>query len=256
MSNLSCLVAYLSKDKLKAMVEKITSTIEDNKSVYMRDDSNDTFGGLRHFTSVLFIRIGELVNQVSKVGYSDKPSMKALFNALRGYLSSGLPVRLTMDRLNIIARVISKDKMRNIITDSIISDNDSIVIDSCNALVSHAMHNQNVQKALQDIIFYSMHSDSDDIRLYLQTLRLIPLERMTAATKKMLAQMLISVLGRVESFGIEEERKTDIMYAGVNLARVLRDNTSDEYLIEAIDKWGEYAQREDVYNDIKRGWFE
>lgn len=256
LSNLSCLVAYLSKDKLKAMVEKITSTIEDNKSVYMRDDSNDTFGGLRHFTRGLFSHIGGLVYQISLTSYSDKASLKALFNVLMDYLPSGLPVRNTMDRLNTIVGAISKDKMRNIITASIISDNEPVVIDSCNALVSHASHNQNVQKALQDIIFYSMHSDSDDIRMYLQTLKLIPLERMTSATKKMLAQMLISVLERVEGFGIEEERKTDIMHAGVNLARSVKDKTSDKYLIEAIDRWGEYAQREDVYNDIKRGWFE
>ena len=43
---------------------------------------------------------------------------------------------------------------------------------------------------------------------------------------------------------------------GIFLARAVKDKTSDKYLIEAIDRWGEYAQREDVYNDIKRGWFE
>ena len=256
LSNLSCLAAYLSKEKLRDIVGKVTSIIEENKEAYMRNDSNETLGGLYHFTKGLFGHVGEFVHQISLAGYTDKPSLKALFNVLKDYIPSGLPVRFTMDRLNIIAHAINKDKMRNIITESIISDNEAIVIDSCNALVSHASHNTNVQNALQDIIFYCMHSDSDDIRLYLQTLTLIPLELMTVSTKRMLAQMLISVLERVDSFGIEEERKTDIMHAGVDLAKALKDNAKETFLVEAVKKWGEYAQREDIYNDIRRGWFE
>ena len=256
LKTVTCFASYLSTDMIKQVLEKITSTIEENKSIYMRDDSTDSFGGLRNFTRSLFLCIGQFVHRISLAGFSDKFSAKSLFFSLKEYLPSGLPVRLTMERLNIIAQVIGKDRMRNIITESIISDNEPMVIDSCNALVSHSSHNTNIQNALQDIIFYSMHSDSDDIRLYLQTLALIPLDRMTNATRRMLAEMMTSVLERVRNFGIEEERKTDIMHAGVNLAKALKSQAKDLALVEAIKKWGEYAEQDEIYNDIRRGWFE
>ena len=56
--------------------------------------------------------------------------------------------------------------------------------------------------------------------------------------------------------GIEEERKTDIMYAGVHLAKALKSQAKDPALVESIRKWGEYAEEDEIYNDIRRGWFE
>ena len=256
LNNLCCLVEYLKPEQINSVLNKITTHLIENKEQYSKDDSKDSLGGLRRFTNRLFRYIGEFVRQITLNGFSDKKTAKELFLVMDSYLDTKLPVLLTMDRLNLVARVIGKDKMRDKITAHILSDNEIVVMDSCSALIHHSKNKGEVQKILQKLIFISAFSSSDVIRLYLQTLAQIPLDVLSNNSKCQLAEMLRSVLENVPKLSLTEEWKVDIMRAGVELASKLKCVSKESPLYNVMKIWEEYAMNDEVYNDIRRPWFD
>ena len=246
---------YLNKDQISAVLVKMTEVLRVNFATYSKDDSEDLMGGMRHFVAPIFSLIGEFVRVVTKKGYTEKRPCAALFKLLRQYLSSNLPVRVTMEWLNNISRDLGPNKIREEVVADIISDNKPVVIDCCNALISYVHHYSNFQTVLQDIIFYCTHAVSDHLCFYLQTLSMIPVEKMTPKTQGQLANMLKTLLTRIPLQDISEEHKVDIMHDGVVLAASLKEEAEPAALVEAVKLWGDYAQSEAIFNDIRRPWF-
>lgn len=246
---------YLATPQITSVLEKMAAVLDANYDAYAKDDSGDVFGGLRHFTLPVFRLLGEFVRVVTKNGYSETAPSAKLFKVLMRYLPTHLPVRLTMEQLNVICRVIGPNKMREIIAAQLLSDNETDVIDSCNALVSFAHHYTNYQKVFQNIIFYCKHAVNDRMRLYFQTLSMISIEKMTKTTQEQLANMMKSVLERIPLQDIPDESKVDIMHDGVRLAASLDGVSAPKELVEALTLWEDYAKSDQVYNDIRRPWF-
>ena len=253
--NITAQVHYLTKEQISVVLIKIAEVLKANIATYSKDDSEDLMGGLRHFVAPIFQLVGEFVRVATKNGYSEKQPCAALFKVLHQYLSSNLPVRITMERLNYICRDLGPNKIREEVVAEIISDNETVVIDCCNALISYVHHYSNFQTVLQDIIFYCTHAVSEHSRLYLQTLRMVPIEKMTPPTQGQLANMLKNLMVRMPKLDISEELKVDIMHDGVVLAASLKNVTKPATLVESVKLWAEYAQNEDIYNDIRRPWF-
>lgn len=245
----------LSFEQASAILNKIAAVLETNLASYSKDDSDEMMGGIRHFTEPVFKLVGEFVRLITNNGYSEKKPCEKLFKVLQQYIPSGLTVRITMERLNYITQVMGANKIREIITKEIISDDERVVIDSCNALISYVYHYANFQTVLQDIIFYATHSIAEHLRLYIQTLMMIPLDKMSSNTQNQLAVMLKALLERIPKQNISEEEKVDIMHDGVALAASLKEATGPDSLVEAVKFWKEYANSEEVYNDIRRPWF-
>ena len=145
--------------------------------------------------------------------------------------------------------------MRDIICAQLFSDCERDVIDSCNGLAAFVHYNSNYQKVLQNVIFYCNYAESDKMRLYLQTLSMIPLEKMTKPTQEMLAKMLELVLERMPKQELTEEQKVDVMHDGVVLAASLKDAPADSPVVRAVKEWEEYANDDTIYNDIRLPWF-
>lgn len=246
---------FLTTKQTTSVFEKISDVLSTNSLEYSKDDSNDVLGGLRNFITPIFRLISEFVRQVIDKGYAESVPSSKLFKVLQGYLSSHLPVRATMARLNVICRAESCLKIRDIITGQLFSDNDIEVIDSCEGLVYYVSHYNNYQKVLQNIIFYCSHSVSDKMRLYLQTLSSIHVNRMSDNTKKQLASMMMTVIDRIPVQDISEEVKVDIMHDGISLAASLDGVTTPDILVNAIKIWKNYAINNVVFNDIRRPWF-
>lgn len=253
--NITVVAANITKEQASAVLNKIADVLELNLAKYAEDDSDELMGGIRHFTEPVLKLVGEFVRIITNNGYSEKKPCEKLFKVLQQYIPSGLPVRITMERLNYIAQVLGANKIRELITKEIISDNERVVIDSCNAFISYAHHYANFQTMLQDIIFYATHAVAEHLRLYIQTLMMIPLEKMSNNTQEQLAVMLKSLLVRIPKQNISEEEKVDIMHDGVALAASLKEATEPASLVEAVKQWEEYANNEEVYNDIRRPWF-
>lgn len=253
--NITVEAANLSTEQASAVLNKISDVLGANLASYSKDDSDEMLGGIRHFTEPVFKLVGEFVRLVTNNGYSEKKPCEKLFKVLQQYIPSGLPVRITMERLNYVAQVIGANKIREIITKEIISDNEHVVIDSCNAFISYVHHYANFQTVLQDIIFYATHAVVEHLRLYIQTLMMIPLDKMSSNTQDQLAVMLKALLVRIPKQNISEEEKVDIMHDGVALAASLKEATAPDSLVEAVNLWEEYANSEEVYNDIRRPWF-
>ncbi len=245
----------LNVEQSTAVLNKLAEVLKVNLESYVKDDSDEMLGGIRHFTEPVFKLVGELVRLITNNGYSEKKPCEKLFKVLQQYLPSGLPVRITMERLNNVARVMGANNIREIITKEIISDNEQMVIDSCNAFISYAHHYANYQTVLQDLIFYATHAVAEHLRLYIQTLMMIPLDKMSGNTQNQLAVMLKALLERIPKQNISEEEKVDIMHDGVALAASLKEATEPVVLVEAVKQWEEYANSEEVYNDIRRPWF-
>lgn len=87
----------------------------------------------------------------------------------------------------------------------------------------------------------------ENIRLYLQTLSMIPLERMTKPTLEQLSVMMITVLEKTPHYKMAEEAKADIMHDGVRLAAAFKDVPKDNPLAKAVKEWEKYANSEDIY---------
>ena len=253
--NITAQVQFLTKEQISASLAKITEVLKGNIAPYSKDDSEELMGGLRKFVTPIFRLVGEFVRVATKNGYSEKQPCVALFKVLRQYLSSNLPVRITMERLNYICRELGPNKIREEVVADIISENETVVIDCCNALISYVHHYNNFQTVLQDIIFYCTHAVTEHSRLYLQTLSMIPVEKMSPTTQGQLANMLKTLLDRMPKQDISEEQKVDIMHDGVVLAASLKDVTIPASLVEAVKLWGDYAQSDAIYNDIRRPWF-
>lgn len=253
--NITVEAASLISEQVTAVMNKIADVLEANLVSYSKDDSDEMLGGIRHFTEPVFKLVGEFVRLVTNNGYSEKKPCEKLFKVLLQYIPSGLPVRITMERLNYVAQVIGANKIREIITKDIISDNERVVIDSCNAFISYVHHYANFQKVLQDIIFYATHAVAEHLRLYIQAVMMIPLDKMSSNTQNQLAVMLKALLVRIPQQNISEEEKVDIMHDGVALAASLKEATAPAALVEAVKLWEEYAKSENVYNDIRRPWF-
>jgi hypothetical protein len=253
--NLAAEAKFLTIEQTTNVFNKIAEVLEENLDAYSKDDSDELLGGIRHFTIPVFRMVGEIVRVVTLNGYQEKKPCEQLFHVLQKYLPSGLPVRKTMERLNYVARVVGANKIRDMITENKISDNENMVIDSCKGLISYVHHYANYQTALQDLIFYSTHSVTEHLRLYLQTLSMVPLDKMTQNTQEQLAVMLKSLLERIPKQDVSEDTKVDIMHDGVVLAASLKDAKKPDVLVEAVKQWEDYANSQEVYNDIRRPWF-
>lgn len=253
--NLTVEVELLKKEQITAVLNKITEILDSNYDVYSKDDSEEMMGGLRKFTVPVFRLVGEFVRLVTNAGFDDKNICAKLFNVLIKYLPSNLPVRITLERLNYVARVMGANRIRDIVIRDIISDNERVVVDSCNGLVSYVHHYANYQKALQNIIFYCTHAVAEHMHLYLQTLSMIPLEKMSKATQEQLAVMLEAILERVPMQNILEEQKVDVMHDGVVLASSLKETKAPKSLVRVLKEWETYANNEEIYNDIRQPWF-
>ena len=255
LNNLTLDADYLSNNQISTVLEKLADVLDANLDSYSIDDSEDTLGGFRHFTIRVFLAMRDFVKIVHNNGYNESKAPTKLFKVLEKYLHSHLPVRASMVRLNLLGRVIGANKMRDIISEHLFSDNEQDVIDSCNGLVDYIHYNSNFQKVLQNIIFYCNHAESDKIRLYLLTLSKVPLDKMTIITQKLLAEMMKLVLKRMPMQDFSEEQKVDIMHAGVVLAASLKGTPDDSLVANAIKMWEEYAKNDTIYNDIRLPWF-
>lgn len=253
--NITVDAVNLSSEQASAVLNKIADVLVANLSGYAKDDSEEMMGGIRHFIEPVFKLVGELVRLITNNGYSEKKPCEKLFKVLQQYIPSGLPVRITMERLNYVAHVVGANKIREIITKDIISDNVHVVIDSCNAFISYVHHYANYQTVLQDIIFYATHAVAEHLCLYIQTLMMIPLDKMSRNSQNQLAVMLNALLVRIPKQNISEEEKVDIMHDGVALAASLKEATEPDSVVEAVKLWEEYANSKEVYNDIRRPWF-
>ena len=252
--NLALLVKFMTNKQISNVLEKLAGILEDNLTSFSVDDSKELMGGLRSFTRRAFYLIGDLVRMVSQGAYSDGEASKKLFKILEKYIPSHLPVRIMMERLNNICQELGPNKMRDIITESLFSDNQEDVIDSCNGLVAFAQNSQNIQTILQRIIFYCSHNSSD-IRLYLQTLALIPKERMSERTQEHLDAMMTTILESLPKQDMPEEKKSDILHDAVCLAASLKNMPADSPLGKAVKGWEAYATSDQIYNDIRRPWY-
>lgn len=246
---------FLTNNQIEKILEKLTIILYENIDVFSKDDSIELLGGLRHFTTSLFQEMGDFVRLIIQNGYTGSAVSDKLFMVLQKYLPSHLPVRITMERLNIAHRCIGSNKMRDIATAHLFSDNAQDVLDSCNALIAVAQTNQNVQTVLQHLIFFCGHAANENIRLYLQTLSMIPLERMTKKTMEQLSAMMIAVLEKTPQYKMQEEAKADIMHDGVRLAAAFKTVPEGNPLIKAVKAWEVYANNQEIYNDIRRPWF-
>lgn len=255
LQNLTIEVCYLKKMQISSILDKLTEVLETNFEAFSKDDSEEALGGMRHFTVDVFRLIGELVRIAYNQGYDDIKVASKLFKILEKYIPSHLPVRITMERLNLIGRVIGGNKMRDIICAQLFSDCERDVIDSCDGLVAFAHYNSNYQKVLQNVIFYCNYAESDKMRLYLRTLSMIPLEKMTKSTQEMLAKMLELVIERIPKQELTEEQKVDVMHDGVVLAASLKDAPADSPVVSAVKKWEAYANDDAIFNDIRLPWF-
>lgn len=252
---LSVIAIFLDEAQRGAVLEKVSAVLDANFDKFSRDDSTEMMGGLRHFTNVVFKYLQNLVKVIIMTGYSDRRISRELFSVLENYLPTHLPVRMTMEMLNTVSRTFGPNKMRDTISEHMFSENEEDVIDSCNALIFFAGHSKNIQKVLQHIIFYCSHTESDRMRLYLQTLSLISFEQMTKTTQGNLSEMMEQILKRVPTQNISEELKADIMHAGVVLAASLNGIATGTPVDAAISKWADYACSETTNNDIRQPWF-
>ncbi len=252
--NLALHVKFLNSKQIGSVLEKLAIILQENYEVFSVDDSRELMGGLRRYTLNAFSLIDGFVRLVIQGGYSDEVASKKLFKALEKYIPTHLPVRRTMERLNIVCHELGPNRMRDIITENLFSDNQEDVIDSCNGLVSFAKSSQNIQTVLQRIIFYCSHN-SNDIRLYLQTLALIPVERMSNRTQEHLAAMMKVVLESLPKQDMPEEKKSDILHDGVLLAASFNDMPADSMIGKAVKAWEVYATSEQTYNDVRRPWY-
>ncbi len=252
--NITVQASYLTKEQTNAALIKIVEVLDNNFEAYSKDDSESLFGGMRRFVAPIFSLVGKFVSEVIKNGYAEKQPCATLFNELHRYLPSNLPVRVALERLNSVSRSFSPGKIREEVVADITSDNDAVVIDCCNALISYAHDYFCFQTVLQDIIFYCTYAVSDNTRLYLQTLRLIPIEKMTPRTQNQLAIMLKTLMTRITKQKDPKEW-VDIMHDGVSLAASLKNITKPTALVEAVKLWGEYAQSDDNPNDIRNPWY-
>lgn len=246
---------HLTTPQITSVLEKMATILDDNFDAYAKDDSDDVFGGFRHFTFPVFRLLGEFVRVVTNNGYSEKCPSAKLFKVLIKYLPTHLPVRLTIVQLNAICHDLGPKKIHKIIAEQLLSDNENDVMDSCNALVYFAYHYTNYQGNLLNIIFYCEHAFNDRMRLYLQTLSMISIEKMSLTTQKHLANMLKSVLSRIPYQDIPDESKVDIMHDGMRLAASLYGVMAPKGLVEALSLWENYAKNEQNNNDIRRPWF-
>lgn len=246
---------FLTNNQIEKVLEKLTTVLDENIDEFSKDDSMEMLGGLRHFTTSLFQELGDFVRVIIKNGYLGSVVSDKLFKVLQKYLPTHLPVRITMVRLNFAYRCIGSNKMRDIATEQLFSENVQDVIDSCNALIAVAQTNQNVQTVLQHMIFYCGHAANENIRLYLQTLSMIPLERMTKKTLEQLSAMMIAVLEKTPQYKLSEEARVDIMHDGVRLAAAFKNVPQGNPLSKAVKEWETYANSDEIYNDIRRPWF-
>lgn len=246
---------YFTKEQNSIILNKISDVLETNFEFYSVDDSGLAFGGFRKFTEDVFKRIHEYVRIVTFYGHIEKTSCEKLLKIHLKYLPSKLPVRFTIERLNTVAQVLGANKLRDLIVHDIISDNEDIVRDSCDGLLSYIYHYNGFQKVLQDIIFHTTHGSVEFLQHYLEILKYIPFEKMTRNTKEQIALMLKVLLERIQKLDIIEEQKNEIMYEGFSLAKSLKIATSPLSLVEAVKQWEEYANEDRVFNDVKRPWF-
>lgn len=249
-------VEYMTKGQICSVLNKLVDVFEVNFASFSKDDSDEMMGGLRHFTFGVFKQTEEFVRLAFNNGFDDRPSSVLLFNELCKYLSSHLPVRFSMEQLNQIARVINANKMREILEENLFSDNEVDVIDSCKGLISYIQHSNNYQKILQRIIFFCNYTETDHIRIFLQTLSQIPIEKMSkSTTQEYLAKMMKLLMERITKMNLSEEQKVDIMHDGVCLAANLKKAPAGSAIADAVKIWEEYANNDGVYNDIRRPWF-
>lgn len=245
----------LSEKQKKGLLKKLAKIINDNKLAIAHDDSERIMGGLRKFVVGFFGQIGFLLEGVHYSEY-DKDECTELFNALCQFVDDGLPVKMSLERLNNHCRAISRKQMRDIIEKTLFDGNKKTIVDSVNALMLHTENGGDVQTIYQKIIHYCATDITEQSDLYIQCLAYTKQSKFTVKTKTELGRMMDMLYERIPKSVIPIEYKVDLLHSCIALVRQVSKETSVSSIQNAVRLWMKYIEDPETFEDVKRAYYE
>lgn len=252
---LSVVPQRITAEQRGGLIMKLAQTINNNLIVIRNDDTYTFMGGMRQFVNSLCLQIKYLALSI-EYSDSDKEACKELFEALSKVVDAGLPVRVTMERLNYQFRAVRDNKMRLIIEEALFNNDKNTMLDALDALLLHARNGGNVQTAYQKIIHFCTTDITEQTYLYVNRLAYTDHSKLTKKTMSELGKMMTSLYEKLPKCNLQTEYKVDLAHSCVNLLKHIQTEKSIPSIKDAVNLWTNFINDPDIFDDIKRVYFE
>ncbi len=237
------------------LMMKLAQILNKNQIIIGNDDSNEFMGGMSQFINSLCLQIKFLVGKLNFTD-TDKDACKELYDALNRIVNAGLPVRVTMEKLNSRFRAVRDNKMRLIIEEELFNADKKIMLDALDALLLHAKNGGNVQTAYQKIIHFCTTDITELTYLYVDRLAYTDHSKLSKKTMTELGKMMKELYENLPKCNLQAEYKVDLAHSCVNLVKHIKTVKTIPTIKEAVVLWTEFINDPDIFDDIKRVYYE
>ena len=237
------------------LMMKLAQILNKNQIVIGNDDSNEFMGGMSQFINSLCLQIKFLVGKLNFTD-TDKDACKELYDALNRIVKAGLPVRVTMEKLNSRFRAVRDNKMRLIIEEELFNADKKKMLDALDALLLHAKNGGNVQTAYQKIIHFCTTDITELTYLYVDRLAYTDHSKLSKKTMTELGKMMKALYENLPKCNLLAEYKVDLAHSCVNLVKHIKTVKTIPTIKEAVVLWTEFINDPDIFDDIKRVYYE
>ena len=255
LKRLTELAEWLTNKQKTDLLKRIAKILCDNQLTISCDNSVGLMGGMHKFYVELFLEVRKLVQRID-YNNMDKEACKDLIDALALFIKCKFPVKSAMERLNNYSRAVKLNRMRETIEESIFDTDHVVMIDSLNALVHHAINGGNIQTVYQRIIHFCTTDITASTYNYIDALANSDLTKLSKTTKAELGKMMVALYMRIPKCNLMAEYKVDLIHSCIALLKMVQKETGTPSIKEASKLWMEYVNNPDVFDDVKRVYYE
>ncbi len=237
------------------LMMKLAQILNKNQIIIGNDDSNGFMGGMCQFINSLCLQIKYLIGKLDFTD-ADKDACKELYDALNKTVNAGLPVRVTMEKLNSRFRAVRDNKMRLIIEEGLFNADKKIMLDALDALLIHAKNGGNVQTDFQKIIHFCTTDITELTYLYVDRLAYTDHSKLSKKTMTELGKMMKALYEKLPKCNLQAEYKVDLAHSCVNLVKHIKTEKRFPTIKASVALWTKFIKDPDLFDDIKRVYYE
>ncbi len=247
--NIDPQLAGLTLEKRISILKKILYVLDSNFSKLEKDDSDDVYGGFRHFSDDVFKQMGFMLNKLSMKNIPVKLKNE-LFNILHRYTSANHPCLCHMVA---VARKKDYNELLSIAEERMMAPQRNIREDASKAIRLLMKKGAKPIYLMRQMLYYIKYSKSPIIAEILHLLGLLvhdnSLERQEIQFVYKALDTVYTSLNTYSSMPLTN--KSEIIHESCFLTGVL---TSHHLHNKSMSTWKNYIKSDGVFRDVKLGY--
>lgn len=247
------LTEYISNEDRQRVLMHIMDVLKDNEAALKEDDTDELLGGFRKFSNQMMGCVELFVLQ--EMPNTSKDDLIKVLGVLESY--EGNQFRLLNCLIAISRHLGIKDKIdlyTNKVIDKLLSEKKGEAIEALSA--APYLKKTEIQKShLKRMHNYLRYARRFHAKYVVQMFTvLVCNDRMPKLHYKDTLEVLRIIDDYIETYSINEDEKSDIIYECLILVGLLYERMPELRKKEIVKNWVAYAKNDDIFNDQRKGF--